>query len=48
MVVSGDGASATWKPAAQITGTLRKGNPPAGDFVPAGRVGASYVSPGYR
>jgi hypothetical protein len=48
MVVSGDGASATWKPAAQITGTLRKGNPPAGDFVPAGRAGASYVSPGYR
>ena len=48
MVVNGDGASATWKPAAQISGTLRKGNPPAGDFVPAGRVGSSYVSPGYQ
>jgi hypothetical protein len=48
MVVNSDGVSATWKPAAQITGTLRKGNPPAGDFVPAGRVGWSYVSPGYQ
>jgi hypothetical protein len=48
MLVSTDGASATWKPAAQISGTLRKGNPPSGDFVPAGRAGWGYVSPGYQ
>ena len=35
-------------PSSNITGTVRDGNPSAGDFVPSGVAGQGYVSPGYR
>jgi hypothetical protein len=46
-VLSSDGLSVSW-PASNITGTVRDGNPPSGDFVPSGVAGEGYVSPGYR
>ena len=46
-VVSRDGKR-LWFVGSRIGGVVRKGSPPAGDFVPAGSVGRSYVSPGYR
>jgi hypothetical protein len=45
-VVSRDGKR-LWFVGSQISGAIRKGNPPAGDFVPASTVGMGYVSPGY-
>jgi hypothetical protein len=42
-----DGLSMTWA-GSNITGTVRDGNPPSGDFVPSGAAGEAYVSPGYR
>jgi hypothetical protein len=42
-----DGLSMTWA-GSNITGTVRDGNPPSGDFVPGGAAGEGYVSPGYR
>ncbi|GAA4741948.1 hypothetical protein GCM10023328_23930 [Modestobacter marinus] len=39
---------ATWPKDASITGSVREGRPSSGDFVPAGSVGATYTSPGYR
>lgn len=41
------GGTASW-PNLPITGVVRHGLPPGGDFVPAERVGIGYVSPGYR
>ena len=35
-------------PAIPVTGRVRKGQPPGGDFVPPGVAGLNYVSPGYR
>ena len=32
----------------RIDGSIYTGNPPAGDFVPLGVAGPSYLSPGYR
>jgi hypothetical protein len=46
-VLSSDGLSVSW-PASNITGTVRDGNPPSGDFVPDGTAGEAYVSPGYQ
>jgi hypothetical protein len=40
-----DGA-ASW-PTLPVTGVVRQGTPPGGDFVPASSVGLGYVSPGY-
>jgi hypothetical protein len=31
-----------------VTGVIKKGPPPGGDFVPAGVAGLNYVSPGYQ
>jgi len=45
-VLSGDGQS-LWFIGSNITGTVRKGIPSGGDFVPRSLVGTSYVSPGY-
>ena len=51
--MSPDGLTASWpnyKNAAGnqvITGTIRHGMPPNGEWVPASRVGTTYVSPGY-
>jgi hypothetical protein len=42
-----DKAAVYW-PSSNITGTVRDGNPSAGDFVPSGVAGQGYVSPGYR
>ncbi|MCZ2813413.1 MULTISPECIES: hypothetical protein [unclassified Modestobacter] len=39
---------ATWPKDSMITGSVREGRPSSGDFVPAGSVGRSYTSPGYR
>lgn len=40
---------ASWGPGEPtITGSVRKGAPPGGDFVKAGEVGVGYVSPGYQ
>jgi hypothetical protein len=35
-------------PHTRITGTIMAGTPPQGDFVPAGKAGIDYKSPGYR
>lgn len=35
-------------PGVPISGHIRKGAPPRGDFVPPGVAGLDYVSPGYR
>jgi len=46
-----DGLSATWptlESQGWVTGDMRLGAPPAGDFVPDGSVGLGYVSPGYQ
>lgn len=45
--VAGDDSEARF-PAIPVTGRIRKGLPPGGDFVPAGVAGIDYVSPGYR
>jgi hypothetical protein len=45
-VAAADG-SVSW-PGSSISGVIRPGLPPDGDFVPAGRVGAGYQSPGYQ
>jgi hypothetical protein len=47
--LSADGQTVDW-PAlrGQISGALRLGPPPGGDFVPAGSVGTGYVTPGYQ
>jgi hypothetical protein len=42
-----DGLSGGWPAASMIAGTLRKGDPPSGDFAPAG-IGTGYQSPGYQ
>jgi hypothetical protein len=42
MVLSADRLSATWRPEAQITGTAYQGDPPTGDFSPAGVAGLTY------
>lgn len=34
-------------PNMRVTGEVREGTPPGGDFCPAGAVGIGYVSPGY-
>ena len=39
---------ATWPKLASVSGGVRNGLPPGGDFVPAGRAGINYVSPGYQ
>jgi hypothetical protein len=39
---------ATWPTIAAITGGIRSGLPAGGDFVPVGRAGVNYVTPGYR
>jgi hypothetical protein len=49
--LSADGLSATWPALASqgmVSGDMRLGPPPAGDFVPDGSVGVGYVSPGYQ
>jgi hypothetical protein len=48
-VLAADGQSFNW-PALRgsVSGSVELGPPPGGDFVPAGSVGAGYVSPGYQ
>jgi hypothetical protein len=52
--VTGYGAVGTWDTAfwpdanQGITGEVRKGRPPGGDYVPEGLAGSNYISPGYR
>lgn len=45
--MSADGATASWPQDTKLTGSVKKGLPPGGDFAPAGLSGTSYVSPGY-
>ena len=45
-VLSADGNS-LWFVGSNITGTVRKGVPSGGDFVPRSAVGTGYTSPGY-
>lgn len=42
-----DGQFVYWVPTADVKGQVRVGDPPGGDFVPAGKAGLGYVSPGY-
>jgi hypothetical protein len=46
--ISADGKTASWPGLTKMTGVTKYGNPPNGDFVPAGVAGIDYVSPGYR
>jgi len=45
--VNGDG-TVTWGDTWGVTGSVSPGDPPTGDYVPAGVAGLDYVSPGYR
>ncbi|MCW0215182.1 MAG: hypothetical protein OJJ54_17640 [Pseudonocardia sp.] len=45
--VSPDGSEVTFPGLPQVSGSVRKGPPPDGDFVPDGVAGADYLSPGY-
>ena len=52
-VASDDGATIAWPALSPLSGGLvsgdvRLGPPPGGDFVPTGSVGVGYRSPGYR
>lgn len=38
----------TWPTGSLIEGSVTSGTPASGDFVPEGRAGVNYVSPGYR
>jgi hypothetical protein len=40
-------ALANWPQLPSVSGGVRDGLPPGGDFVPAGVAGLNYVSPGY-
>ena len=42
------GGLAIWPTIRAITGGIRSGLPAGGDFVPVGRAGFNYVSPGYQ
>lgn len=42
-----NGNEGTW-PILPVSGSVKEGNPPGGDFVPAGTAGVNYVSPGYQ
>jgi hypothetical protein len=46
-VVSADGKR-VWFVGSNIKGSIHKGRPRHGDFVPAGAAGVTYLSPGYR
>ncbi len=41
------GSYVEWTKDSMLSGKVHEGAPPGGDFVPAGSVGAGYVSPGY-
>ena len=45
--ISADGLTASWPLDTSLTGAVKKGLPPGGDFAPAGLSGTTYVSPGY-
>ncbi|MDQ4025649.1 MAG: hypothetical protein M3217_09210, partial [Actinomycetota bacterium] len=45
--ISGDGTTASWPQDASLSGAVKKGPPPAGDFAPDGMSGTAYASPGY-
>lgn len=45
-VVSNNQAS--WPSLPQVSGAVKLGPPAGGDFVPAGKAGLNYVSPGYQ
>lgn len=45
--ISSDGMTASWPKDLSLSGVVKKGVPPAGDFSPVGLSGTSYVSPGY-
>ena len=49
-VIGSDSSSkyVTYPSSANITGKIRQGIPPSGDFVPVGTAGPNYVSPGYQ
>ena len=44
--ISADGTTASW-PDPSLSGVIKRGTPPGGDFAPAASVGLNYVSPGY-
>ena len=44
--ISADGTTASW-PDPTVSGAIKRGSPPGGDFAPASSVGLNYVSPGY-
>lgn len=37
----------TWPNLSWVSGGIRQGSPPGGDFVPSGAAGIGYISPGY-
>jgi hypothetical protein len=46
--LSADGNTLSFPKLPVISGLVKKGMPPSGDFVPAGMAGVNYISPGYR
>lgn len=44
--LSADGSYVYWT-SSNITGSIRGGSPPVGDYVPVGVAGVGYTSPGY-
>jgi len=47
LILARNQRSARWTRGSMIRGRVHQGDPPRGDFVPAGRVGLGYVRPGY-
>jgi hypothetical protein len=45
--LSADGTQLAFPQLPQVSGVIKKGPPPGGDFVPDGVAGPDYVSPGY-
>ena len=45
--ISSDGMTASWPTDTSLSGVVKKGAPPAGDFAPDGVSGTAYASPGY-
>jgi hypothetical protein len=46
-VLSADGSELSFPELPRVSGVIREGPPPGGDFVPEGVAGPDYVSPGY-
>jgi hypothetical protein len=47
-VWSSSASTLSFSSSPQISGVINGGLPPGGDYVPVGKAGTGYVSPGYQ